>query len=292
MPDVITEYLRASDNADDYAESLVDGLEQSRLEDVDELFTEESARDAELWTELGVSPELVIKDYEQEPVDDRDLEWSLGLAGLATAASTQFFLDNRNETIIHPVAYREQALDAFELTQAELVTAGQRLIDFEKVLPYQTLQRKYLEDLAFLDTMDNTELYNALREYGALRPVDKVVADSMGYVSRMTSYPPGSEQWKSAVNDLIDQNSARAIKGQNRRAVERIYSFREADGDMSTLMVWVGEGGKPCANCPLYYGEVRTYGEWIESGILPGASICAGGDNCRCHLAAAGLLAA
>jgi len=293
MPDQVTEYLKANDNADDYAESLVTGLEQQRLEDTDNLLTDLGLRDEELWDDFGVPADVTIDDYEEEPVDERGIDWTVGVAGLATAANMQFFLDNRENTIIKPVAYREQVLEGFELTSAQWVQAGKRSTEFDAVTIFKPIRNKYLEDLAFLEQMSNKELYSTLQEYGALRPFDQQIADSMQYVSRMTTYPPGSDQWTGAVNDLIEKNSKRAIEMQNRRSVERIYSFRSADGDMRTLMVWIGElGGHTCQYCPSYYGEVRSYGEWIESGILPGASVCAGGDRCKCHLEAVGELAA
>jgi len=293
MADVVTEYLKASDNSDDYAQSLIDGLDQQRLEDVDNLFTDTANRDVELWEELDVNPETTIEEYEETDVDARGFDWSLGLAGLATASSLQFFLDQRKSTIIRPVAYREQLLDPFHLTTEQLVLAGKRSTEFEGITAFQSIQTKYLDELSFLNDLDSKALYNTLEELGALRPPEQLISDSMGYVTRMTNYPQGSVQWKEEVANLVDSNSKRAVQMQNRRSVERLYSYRAADGDLTTLMVWIGEqGGHTCAYCPNYYGDIRTYAEWIESGILPGASVCAGGDRCRCHLEAAGLLAA
>jgi hypothetical protein len=168
------------------------------------------------------------------------------------------------------------------------VAAGKRSVEIEVTGEFLELQASYLDELSFLREMDNVKLYDTLREYSALRSPDQVIADATQYVSRMTSYPPGSDQFNGAVADLVDQNSKRAIKGQNRRSVEQLYSYRESGGDYDRLMVWIGElGGKNCAYCPPLFGEVRTYGEWIESGTMPGSSVCAGGDYCRCHLAAA-----
>ena len=285
MADKITEYLTANDNADEYAVTLLDGLEQDRLEEIDDLLNSTDRRDELLWVELEIDSELTIEDYEEAPTEDRDVNWILGLAGLATAANTQFFLDHRQDTVIKPTAYREQVLDAYSMTRAEIVEAGKRSIEIVDVGQFQSLQSKYVNELSFLSNMDNTELYNALREFEALRPIDQAIADSMDYVSRMTSYKPGTPQFKRAVNDLIDANSERAVKGMNRRSVEQIHSYREADGDLKSLMVWIGEAdAKACDFCRINYGEVKTYGEWIADG-LPGTDVCRGGDYCRCHLA-------
>jgi hypothetical protein len=287
LPDKITKYLEANDNADDYAESLLDDLEQKRLEDIDDLYNNTDDRDLELWAYFGLEdPDQIVVEYEAVESDDRDLDWVIGLAGLATAASIQFFLDNREETLIKPLAYREQALDPFQMSYSELVLAGKRKTEIEAVMRFQALQAKYLEEVSFLRGMGNRELYDALREYGALRPFEQSVSRATGYVSRMTTYRPGSPEFKAAVNQLIDADSKRAVTGMNRRSVERIYTYREADGDLNTLMVWIGEPGPHnCQFCPSFFGETDTYGNWIERG-LPG-DVCEGLDYCKCHLAAA-----
>lgn len=288
MPDKITKYLQANDNADDYADSLLLGLRQRSLEDIDSLITSVDERDEELWDDMDVDSELELADYENIEVEERGFEWILGLSGIAAAASTQFFLDNRDDTLIKPLAYREQVVGAFALTMEELIIAGKRGTEIIADTKFVALQQKYLNEFAYLAEMSNAELYVTLSEIGALQPAEQVIARSTGYVSRMTTYKKGSPQFKAEVSKLIDAESKRAITGANRRAVERIYSFREADGDLNTLMVWVGENDKrTCSYCAALFGEVDTYGNWIERG-LPGADVCAGGDLDRCHLASAG----
>lgn len=286
MPDKIAQFLQALDNADDYETAFFDDLEQDRLEEVDDLHTKDTNRDEALWGRLGVSAALVVTDYEEIEPDDRDLDWVMGLSGLSSAAAIQYYLDKREETLIKPLAYREQVLDAIELTSEEMILAGKRSTEFEAVQTFQKLQSKYVNELRFLREMDNTELYDYLREYGALRPTEQVIADSAQYVTRMTQYRPGSNEWKSAVNDLIDPNSKRAVQGMNRRSVQRLYTFRESGGDFNKLMVWIGEGDpNTCDPCFDRFGEVKTYGEWLEAG-MPGASVCRGGDRDRCQLMA------
>ncbi|MCP4548676.1 MAG: hypothetical protein GY835_19640 [bacterium] len=280
----VDEFIRDSDNASDYADDLIAKLEQSALEDLDDLYNSDGGRDEELWNELGVNPELVVKDYNDEPTEDRGLEWVEGLAGISAAAATQFFLDNREETIVKPVAYREQVLSVYALSRTELIQAGKRGVEVIGVEKFQVLQARYVKDLAFISEVDSVTLYQTLYDYGAIRPIEKQIADAAGYVARMTEYRPGSTQFTEAVNDLINRDSKRVLKQQNRRAVERVYSFRSADGDMDALMAWIGEGGKnTCSYCLERFGRVQTYQEWIDEG-LPGSAVCKGGDACQCHL--------
>jgi hypothetical protein len=291
MPDTPKDYLVASDNADDYAQSRIEALDQQAHEDIDDLITSDAQRDAELWQELEVNPALTIDDYDGADPDDRDLKWTLGVAGLSAAASTQFFLDQREDTIIKPLAYREQVVGTLTLSTAALVTAGKRGVEVAvtAVEParFAALQAKYIRDLSFLAEMGNVELYNTLLEYKAIRPIEQVIASQTQYVARMTRYRPGTPQFKEAVNALIDTNSTRNLTNQSRRAVEGAYSYREADGDSNTLMVWIGEGGpKTCSYCYDRFGEIQSYAAWESEG-LPGSDVCAGGDACRCHLAAA-----
>jgi hypothetical protein len=286
MPDVIEQYIRANDNADDYAEYLLSQMQQDALEDIDDMMHSLDGRDEQLWEAMDVDASLTVDDYENRQPEERSLEWVTGLAGLAAAAGTQFLLDNRDDTIIRPVAYREQVLADFDLTRAQLVQAGKRKLRTPPTVRFVRLQDTYINELRALRVLENRALYDTLLDYGALRPPDQVVADASGYVARMTQYKPGTPQFKSAVNDLIDMESGRGLKQQVRRSVERVYSYREADGNLDTLMVWIGEGDKStCDFCPLRYGVIKRFGDWLEDG-MPGAEVCAGGDYCRCHLAA------
>ncbi len=282
---IVEDFITASDTAVEYSDNQIAKLEQQALEDIDGHFRGYD-RDVDLWQELGVPPELTIKDYEIEDIDDRDLEWALGLAGIGAASSTQFLLDNRDETIIKPVAYREQVLAGFALSRSQLIQAGKRSVTIVTEAKYVALQTRYVKDLAFLAEMDSVTLYNTLLEYDAILPADKLIANQMGYVSRMTNYQPGSPQWKEAVSNLIDVNSKGNLNQMNRRAVQQVYTYRETDGDFNTELVWIVEGGpNTCQYCLDRAGEIMTYREWIDQG-LPGSDVCAGGDRCRCQLAA------
>jgi len=285
MADESTKFLRASDNALDYANHLVEGLEQKAHEDIDDLVRETDNRDDEFWDEVGVDTDTVLQDFDSAERSERDLDWSLGLAGMAAAAGYQFVLDNRDATIINSVAYREQVLSPFELTRNQLIAAGKRGFEFDNDPTFRKLRAEFLDELSFLKEIPNKELYNVLVEAEALRPIEKAIADAHGYVARMTNYPPGSPQFKEAVADLVNYESTRGLKAANRRAVENIYTARQVGGDVNQLLVWIVEGGKStCEFCLARAGQVETYLTWIEIG-LPGAEVCLGGDLCRCGLA-------
>jgi hypothetical protein len=285
MANKVADYIAASDNANEYSQKQVDDIKPKALEDIDQLMAENAARDDELWDDLEVDNELVVDDYDEVAPPERDLNWSLGLAGLAAVAGIQSFLDNRTNLIINPSAYRAQKLDPFNLTTAELVRAGRRKdADYVSIQRYEALQKKYVAEFAPLQALSNAQLYNELQSTGALMPVDKYISNQMGYVSRMTNYPTGSAQFKEAVADLVNFNSTTAQTTMNRRSVETLSMLRESGGDYNTAMVWILDpNSKHCDYCPARAGEIMTLNEWLEDG-LPGADVCRGGDRCNCHL--------
>jgi len=287
MPDTIKAYIEASDNASDYSDYQAESTEQQAREDIDDLFINADNRDVELWDSWGVNAELVLSDYDAIEVEERDLDWVLGLAGISAAATTQFFLENPDPLMLHPVSYREQVLDPFDMTQKQLVIAGKRGTELQATKGFVKLRAEYVAEMEFLRQHSSKILYENLLDFHAIRPIEHSIADATGYVARMTNYPPGSTQFKSEVASLVDTNAKGRIKQMNRRAVERIHAYREAGGMGKTLMVWQVEGGKnTCDYCLANAGQVETYDDWILLG-LPGAETCAGGDRCRCHLASA-----
>jgi hypothetical protein len=277
MPDPVEEYIKASDNASDYSDHLMDELQQEAAEDIDDMFRSAENRDADLWALWQVNPELVVDDYDAVPRLERGLDWTLGLAGISAASTTQFFLENSEETILKPVAYREQVLEPFNLTRAQMIQVGKRGTEYAVQTQFVVLEADFVGGMGFIRGIPTSELYERLLADEAILPIEKRIADASGYVARMTSLPPGSVQFKEEVANLVNVNSTRNLKKMNRRAVERIYSFREANGDGKTLMIWLVESEKPCVYCVGNAGEIDTYENWIING-LPGAETCAGGD--------------
>jgi hypothetical protein len=289
MSKTVDNYVRAFDEAGDYALDQAVRLKQNALEDIDELLRHEDFRNDDLWDELNVPASITLEQYEDE--EDRDLDWMLGLGGAAAAAVTQFTLQNAEPLIFKPVAYRMQVMEPFEdLSQAQMVSAGKRGtvgFDIKAVTEFQKVSARFLDTMERFREMDPVDLFRSLRSMGALPAIEKTTADAIGYVSRMTNYAAGSPQFKEAVTNLIDSLSSRAVMGQSRRAIERIYTDRAVGGDRSRLMVWICEGGiNTCEYCRARSGEIMTYEQWIRDG-LPGADVCKGGDLCRCGLDAA-----
>jgi hypothetical protein len=289
MTEAVDSYVRAFDEAGDYALDQAVRLKQAELEDIDELLRNSEMRDAELWEEIEVADETTIQEYEVD--EDRDLDWIMGFGGMGAAAVTQFVLQNAEPLIFKPVAYRIQVMEPFEdLSQTQMVAAGKRgTIGFnvQAVTQFQKLSARFLDTMERFRAMEPVDLYRSLRSMGALPAIEKTTADAIGYVSRMTNYAAGSQQFKAAVNNLIDSLSSRAVIGQSRRAIERIYTERAVGGDSSRLMVWICEGAKnTCEYCRARSGEIKTYEQWVVDG-LPGADVCAGQDLCKCGLDAA-----
>jgi hypothetical protein len=279
------EYIRASDESAEFGDKAVEDIEQQALEDIDAMYNGDD-RDDELWAAMGVQSDVVIDDYDEVEPDDRDLEWSLGVAGIAAASVVNFFLDNREQLLIEPAAYKEQVVGLLEISSSELLKASKRGFDVITPAKFERIRSDILSQFDFLRTMDNTELYRALVDAGGMRPPDKIINDAMGYVSRMTSYRPGSTQFKEEVAKLISTSSKRGLKSMNRRAVQQIYTESEVDGKPGRRMVWMVEGSKnTCGYCIDRAGVVMPYSRWVVEG-LPGADVCLGGDLCNCFLAA------
>jgi len=279
------EYIKKADSADDYLEKQAEDLEQKALEDIDALYNGEY-RDVELWDETGVPDEITVGDYEEVETDDRDIEWIIGLAGISAASGLQFFLDNRNDLLTKPLAYKEQFLGDAVITKSELLKAGKRGFDVDGIASFAKIKKRYLDEFAWVNEMSSVDLYNTLVNNGAMRSIDKLIADSSGYVARMTNYKPGSTQFRAEVAKLISRDSTRGLKSMSRRAVQQIFTEREANGNPEQNMIWMVEGGKnTCGYCLDRAGLIKPYMVWIVEG-LPGADVCAGGDLCNCFLAA------
>jgi len=283
----VDEYVRAFDEAGDFADARIRKYEQIALEDIDELMRNPDRRDRKLWKSLDVSRTLTAERYEREK--NRDLDWILGFGAMASAASTQFVLEYSSEIIFEPEAYAAQKLDRFNLDRAELISAGKRGGGGSAAVPvtrFEDIQKKYLMRFESISKLDPADLFRTLQRMRALPAIEKITADAVGYISRMTNYGRGTLQFKEAVSELVNHMSTRALKGQARRAVERLHTAREVDGNDNQLLVWVGEGGKnTCDYCVDRFGEIRTYAQWMTEG-MPGADVCRGGDLCKCGLAA------
>lgn len=282
-------YIRTNDLANEFADTLLDKLEQEAVERVDELYTTPSVRNVELWNKFRAPVDLSVSDF--EAVDDvvRDLDWVEGMSSISSSSRTQVFLENRSETIIKPLAYREQTVGQMRLTRAELLQAGRRTADLASLpssVSFETLQAKYLNDLSFLSQLDDVELYEALLDFGAVLPPEKMIAQSSGYPARMMSYRSGSPQFKEELSSMIRSDARNGLREMQRRSTMHLSAHRESNGDLNQLMMWLLEASpRTCDHCQIRGGEVATFAQWIDRG-LPGDDVCKGGNRCRCQLVA------
>lgn len=272
-------YISDNDKTNDYTSHLSKLAYNTALEDIDDLMHTPENRDIELWTELEVNLEDTVADFENVEEENRNLEWSTGLAAIAAASTLQFVLSRRDFS--KAADYKVSLMSKHNLTSTQLVSAGKRLVtadDYDKV--YTRINRTYPN----LRGVSDTELYRELRSIGAIRPFDDHITDSVSYVTRMTDYPSGSPQFKAAVNDLIDSSSKRGVSSMNQRSVARLIMFSEAEGDVDTLMMWMLDASAShCDFCPPNAGVVQSLEAWLSQG-LPGAATCEGGDRCKCLL--------
>ncbi len=139
-------------------------------------------------------------------------------------------------------------------------------------------------DLNALGALTDAELLATLEEIGILPPWNTLQSQAAAYVQRMTEMPPGSTQFKAAVNNLISTESRRGILGMTRRAAQQFTTINDAGGDKNAEFIWVTEGDSvTCEPCMANAAQIKTLAEW-ESHGMPGAATCDGGDACRCDL--------
>lgn len=278
-------FVRAFDESGDYAQHQIEAAKQLALEEIDDLLRSSENRDRQLWGELDVDMGATLGDYEEE--DDRDLDWMLGFAAMGAAASTQFAMDNADELILFPIAYRHQLLIGYDMSTGDLMAAGRRGgvgLQVESVTEFRKLEAQYLNDLATLRSMDPVELYRQLREYNAIPPIEKATAKALGFVERMSGFAARTPQFLEAASGLVDHLAGRGLMAQTRRAIERIDTQIQSLGDLSKLFVWMCEGGRrTCGYCLSRAGEVKTLRQWTDEG-MPGADVCIAGDLCKCGL--------
>jgi len=123
-----------------------------------------------------------------------------------------------------------------------------------------------------------------LEHYGITPSMNHMKVLAQDYVTRMTMYSSNSDQFKAAVDDLVEKGSRRAALGMSRSMAQQFSSLREIDGNVDQRMVWVDEGDDhTCAECSARAGEIKTWQEWQDEGP-PGSRVCLGGAYCRCDL--------
>ena len=76
------------------------------------------------------------------------------------------------------------------------------------------------------------------------------------------------------------------------RAARALRRQAELNGRIkNNKLIWVAVFVNTCKDCVRLAGQIKTYDEWQQSGILPGNGNTVCGGNCKCHLAPVNTLA-
>jgi hypothetical protein len=151
--------------------------------------------------------------------------------------------------------------------------------------------------------LSNGQLIDILEHFGVVQPWETMVANASSYVARLTELRPGTEEFRAEVERItspqigifqtevgriVDAESRRGLLSLSRRTAQAWSSLDAIDGNVSQEMIWITEGDDHvCESCVSRGGTIMTYAEWQDAGP-PGASVCLGGDQCRCDLVAVG----
>ena len=150
-------------------------------------------------------------------------------------------------------------------------------------------QRLPIPSIADLVRLSNVDLSAAIKRFGVGRSWPELRSSAAAYVQRMTSYPPGSEQFQVALNDLVRRESRRGLLG-TAREVYQGYTRAQQERNFGANQVYIriDEGDEnECENCVRLAGFEGTMQQQAAVG-LPGAASCLGGSLCRCELIAIG----
>jgi hypothetical protein len=130
------------------------------------------------------------------------------------------------------------------------------------------------------------ELASVLRHFNVFGPWDSFVMGNMDYVQRILPIAPNTPAMQAVMKNLIDMSSKRALVGMTRRISENWSTLEAANGNMAQEFVWVSlDDISSCSACLAMEGTVKSFIDWQREGT-PGASVCEGGDYCRCALIA------
>lgn len=139
--------------------------------------------------------------------------------------------------------------------------------------------RESLPSYVDLLKLSTEELGIVLDRFGITQPWAQLRAEVVGYVSRMTYYPPGSEQFNAALDAILDRESKSGALGMSRQAYRE---YEKISVDRAATFVRICEDDEnSCDTCSDLGGYEGTYEQQMEVG-WPGASSCEGGTKCRC----------
>lgn len=142
--------------------------------------------------------------------------------------------------------------------------------------------------LAKLPTIENfrniakADQLRFLYHYGMAKTWGHLQMQAMSSVERMYELTDPDE-FIRAIEELKN-NQVRQVLELERRVVQRWTTLDAIDGDTTKELMWIAEDDKfTCENCLPRSGEIDTFEGWAKRGN-PGASVCLGGDSCRCDL--------
>ena len=125
-----------------------------------------------------------------------------------------------------------------------------------------------------------SEIIAELQAYGVVPDLRYLIDNAMEYVTRMTNRS-GPAFW-SEVDRILERDG---YLQQARRVQERYGTMLAIGGNVQREVVWVTDGGEGlCDQCAKMAGTIAPYRQLAAQGMLPGASVCDGGDRCRCEL--------
>lgn len=107
------------------ADLFVERNEQANLELIDQLLTDEGARDEGIFELVGAPVDETIQDYEIIEIEDRDLQWVAGLSAIIVASRLQAFISHREE-LFQLFSAREKALVGVDIETSELKKAAKQ----------------------------------------------------------------------------------------------------------------------------------------------------------------------
>ena len=131
-----------------------------------------------------------------------------------------------------------------------------------------------------MTSMSVEQLGEVLDKFGIIEPWAQQRAAMVGYPSRVANYPPGSPQFKSELDKLLDTSTKRGALMAARRAYTE-YSARSFEAGVVVVRVCEDDPAS-CDTCVKLGGYEGTMEQQRGVGMV-GAASCQGGDNCRCY---------
>jgi|TARA_Y100000310_G_C20445386_1_gene698143 hypothetical protein len=133
--------------------------------------------------------------------------------------------------------------------------------------------------------LSDLELLDVLEQYGVIAPWNEQqqkALDEIGPTLRNAAV--GSDEFWNSLNSTVDISSRRELRRLTRRTSQQWSALTAVDGNLNQEMAWITIGDiASCDPCNGRGGEEASYAEWQILGP-PGASVCLGGDDCRCEL--------